>query len=166
MPHLQGDAPHTSSLRADAQDLRRALSELIRVYGFRDRERICCHDLSVTQSYALDMLGKTGPLTLNALSAELYLEKSTTSRIVNGLEAKGYAMRKENPASGRSILIAITPRGETIRQRIEEELLAEEMLLLEGADPAVRRATVQLVTKLARAAAARIDTSGGTCCTI
>jgi SAM-dependent methyltransferase len=30
-----------------------ALSDLVRVYQFRDRDRICCHDISVTQQDAI-----------------------------------------------------------------------------------------------------------------
>jgi MarR family transcriptional regulator, 2-MHQ and catechol-resistance regulon repressor len=152
------------ALEADARELRGALSELIRVYGFRDRDRICCHDVSVSQSGALDALAEHGPLTLNRLAAELYLDKSTTSRIVDGLERKGYAERRDNPESRRSILVAITPRGAGLQGRIQEDLLHAEMRLLEEVDAPVRRAAARLVATLARAAASRVDTTGGTCC--
>lgn len=154
------------ALKEDAVELRRALSELIRVYSFRDRDRICCYDVSVTQSNALDALAERGPLTLNELAAELYLDKSTTSRVVDGLERKQYALRRENPESKRSILIALTSEGERLRAQIERALLEEEMRLLEDFDPEVRQAAARLIARLARAAAARVDTSGGTCCTI
>ncbi len=154
------------ALKEDAVELRRALSELIRVYSFRDRDRICCYDVSVTQSNALDALAERGPLTLNELAAELYLDKSTTSRVVDGLERKQYALRRENPESKRSILIALTSEGERLRAHIERALLEEEMRLLEDFDPEVRQAAARLIARLARAAAARVDTSGGTCCTI
>ena len=32
------------------------MADLVRVYQFRDRDHICCHDVSVTQCYALEML--------------------------------------------------------------------------------------------------------------
>ena len=46
------------SLDRDAEALQDALSELIRVYQFRDRDRICCHDISVTQCYVLESLAR------------------------------------------------------------------------------------------------------------
>jgi hypothetical protein len=61
--------------------LHEALSELVRVYQFRDRDRICCHDISVTQCYALEALLRRGPCGLNELAAELYLDKSTASAL-------------------------------------------------------------------------------------
>lgn len=153
-------------LEADARELRASVSELVRVYAFRDRDRICCYDLSVTQSNALDALVAQGPLTLNELAAALYLDKSTTSRVVSGLEAKGYAVRGENPASGRSILVRATPDGADLAARIERDLLEEEMRLLEEFEPEVRREAVRLMGRLTRAAAARVDTTGGTCCSV
>ena len=41
------------TLRADAEHLSDALSELIRVTQFRDRDRACCYDISVSQCHAL-----------------------------------------------------------------------------------------------------------------
>lgn len=154
------------SLEDDARELRGALSELIRVYSFRDRDRICCYDVSVTQCYALEAVAQNGPLTLNDLAAELYLDKSTTSRVVDGLEKKGYAVRRENPESRRSILVEVTAEGNELLSRIRQDLLEDEMRLLEDFDPEVRRAAARLIGRLARAAAARVDTTGGTCCSM
>jgi DNA-binding MarR family transcriptional regulator len=154
------------SLEHDARELRGALSELIRVYSFRDRDRICCYDISVRQCDALDALVEKGPLTLNELAAELFLDKSTTSRVVDGLERKGYAVRKENPESRRSILVQPTVEGAELKERIDQDLLGDEMRLLEDFEPEVRRAASKLIARLAHAAAARVDTTGGTCCSV
>lgn len=154
------------ALTTDARDLRDALSELIRVYSFRDRDRLCCYDLSVTQSNALEIVVQRGPLTLNELAAALYIDKSTTSRVVTGLEAKGYATRRENPESRRSILIEATRAGLELQRRVERDLLQEDMRILEDVEPEVLQAAARLVGQLARAAAARVDTTGGTCCSI
>src|SRR6185295_7416015 len=80
----------TGRSTADATALHEALSELVRVYQFRDRDRICCHDISVTQCYALEALLRRGPSGLNELAQELYLDKSTASRVVAALQRKGY----------------------------------------------------------------------------
>jgi len=159
-------APRDTALEADARALRSAVTDLIRVYSFRDRDRICCHDVSVSQSNALDALVERGPLTLNDLAAELILDKSTASRLVDGLERKGYAARREHPESRRSILIEATRDGIALQRRIARELLSEEMRLLDDFDPEVRRAAATLIGRLARAAGARVDTSGGACCVI
>lgn len=51
----------TSAIDADAEALHTAVADLVRVYQFRDRDRICCHDISVTQCYALEALVEHGP---------------------------------------------------------------------------------------------------------
>lgn len=151
------------ALDRDAEHLHSALSELVRVYQFRDRDRICCHDVSVTQCYALEALAGKGPLTLNALAAELYLDKSTASRVVGALERKGYVGRSPHPEDGRSVLLAATPAGRQLCSRIHGELLAEEKELLRDLEPEVREGAARLLLRLARAAQARSGVGAGCC---
>src|SRR4029450_8752881 len=79
-----------AALERDAVALQSAVADLVRVYQFRDRDRICCHDVSVTQCYALETLVQQGPMRLSALAERLFLDKSTTSRVVSTLVRKGY----------------------------------------------------------------------------
>ncbi|MGH7475110.1 MAG: MarR family winged helix-turn-helix transcriptional regulator [Longimicrobiales bacterium] len=144
----------------------RALTELVRVYQFRDRDRICCYDISVTQCYALDSVILRGPMTLNELAAQLYLEKSTASRVADGLEKKGYIVRRPNPASRRSVLLEATASGRALHGRIERAILAEEAALLADFPEETRRSMTRLIEALARSAAQRVDTSGGSCCSV
>lgn len=155
-----------ASLERDTREVHRALAELIRIYQFRDRDRICCYDVSVTQCHALDALVRRGPLTLNELAAELYLDKSTASRVVDGLERKGYVERRTHPEDRRALLLEATATGRALQARIERDVLDEEKTLLQEFDPEVRQAMARLIARLARAAAARVDTSGGTCCRV
>ncbi len=151
----------------DATRLYAALSDLVRVYQFRDRDRICCHDISVTQCNALEALTRTGARTLNELAAELYLDKSTASRVVATLERKGYVVRQRHPRDGRSILLDLTTSGKRLYARIERDLVEETRQLLREFEPAVREAAPALLTRLARAAERRsgcVPTSGGACC--
>jgi MarR family 2-MHQ and catechol resistance regulon transcriptional repressor len=163
LPVIPGEDSDPGS---DTVEFHRALSELIRVYQFRDRDRICCYDISVTQCYALELLALRGHLTVNDLAAGLYLDKSTTSRVIDALERKGYVARQPHPEDRRALLVEATREGMELYARIEQEILAEEQRLLADFDPDVRRAMTQLIGRLARAAAARVDTTGGSCCAI
>jgi DNA-binding MarR family transcriptional regulator len=115
----------TRALQADALRLYEALSELVRVYQFRDRDKICCHDISVTQCYALEALIRSGPRTLNELATELFLDKSTASRVVTTLQRKGYVTRTEHPDDRRAVLVAITATGERLCTGIQQDLISE-----------------------------------------
>ncbi len=174
-PITRTDAPSTGlpptepgdpSLEAHAAQLHAVLRDLKRVYQFRDRDRICCHEISVTQCWALDALVRAGPLSLNALAAELYLDKSTASRVVNALERKAYVRRGRNPADGRAVSLEITPAGARLVARIEREMVAEEKRLLAEFEPDVRAAMIRLIGGLAAAASAFMVTQGGKCCRV
>ena len=147
--------PALPRLEADAAALHEALTELVRVYQFRDRDRICCHDISVTQCYALEALRRRGPSGLNELAAELYLDKSTASRVVGSLERKGYVRRARHAGDGRAIVLTVTPAGRRLHDRIRGELIDEARRLLSDFEPEVREGAAQLIRRLARSAAAR-----------
>jgi MarR family 2-MHQ and catechol resistance regulon transcriptional repressor len=138
-----------------ARALHEALSELVRVYQFRDRDRICCHDVSVTQCYAIDALIRRGPGTLNDLARELYLDKSTASRVAATLVRKRYLARAAHPGDGRAMLLSVTAAGRRLHDRIKGDLIGEARRLLEGFEPEVGEAATRLILRLARAAAAR-----------
>lgn len=160
-----GLAPDARALE-DARDLSQALSELIRVVQFRDRDRACCYDVSVSQCYAIKAVADRGPLTVNELAAELYLDKSTASRLAHGLEEKGYLGRERDDRDGRVIRLIATPEGRRLHRRIEEDLAGEYAELLMDFDPEVRAAMSRLLGRLAVSFAARVETSGGSCCVV
>ena len=154
-----------SRLEQDARAFYDALQELIRVYQFRDRDRICCYDLSVTQCYALEVLTRRGGITVNDLAAELYMDKSTASRVVNALERKGYAQRALNPDDRRALALEATRSGQNLYARIRRNILENEKNLIADFDPETRQAMTKVIRRLATAAAECIDTAGGACCT-
>jgi DNA-binding MarR family transcriptional regulator len=138
-------------LERDAAALYQVMTELLRVYQFRDRDRLGYHGLTITQCYVLEILVRRGALTLNQLAEEMYLDKSTLSRVVGGLENKGAVQRAANPADGRSVLLEVTATGRRRYQRIESALIAENAGVLAGFKPAMRRQMVELIAALTRA---------------
>lgn len=143
------------TLTRDAEDLYEALNELIRVYQFRDRGHICSYDVSVTQCYALETLVKRGPLRLQSLAEDMYLDKSTASRVVNALERKGYVVRVEDADDRRAIRVQSTESGLELYQVIRADLIAEERAMIETLAPELRQASLTLLRQLARAAEER-----------
>lgn len=134
------------------------------MYQFRDRDRICCHDLSVTQCYALEALVERAPLTINDLAARLYLDKSTVSRVVDALGRKGLLEKAPHPEDRRAVQLVASPKGKALQAQIADEIRENEKRLLTDFDPEVRSAMIELIGRLASAAANRVDTTGGTCC--
>jgi MarR family 2-MHQ and catechol resistance regulon transcriptional repressor len=155
-----------AALDRDAAALYDALADLIRVYQFRDRDRICCQDISVTQYYALESLARHGPLTLNELASQLYLDKSTVSRVVNTIERKKLVRRQPHEQDRRAVLLALTDAGRQLYDGIRDDIEERERRLISEFDPDVRVAMIALIGRLAEAAKGRVSTTGGTCCSL
>jgi DNA-binding MarR family transcriptional regulator len=141
-------------LDRDTGALYDALSELIKVYQFRDRERTNCHGISVTECYALEALDRDGPLTLNELAGHLYLDKSTVSRAVDGMERKGLLTRLPHAGDRRAVQLEVTSRGRGLHERIVGEAEDRYRGLIADTDPQIRLAFVELLHRIAHAARA------------
>jgi MarR family 2-MHQ and catechol resistance regulon transcriptional repressor len=157
-----------SALDRDAVALQSAVADLVRVYQFRDRDRICCHDISVTQCYALETLVEHGPIRLGALAERLFLDKSTTSRVVGSLVKKGY-VEQQAEADRRATALKATSQGRRLCARITDDLVDQQKQLLQDLEPSVREGVVHVIRGLARAADSRFRSGvsvgpGGTCC--
>src|SRR6478752_4345597 len=139
------------TLHRDAAALQAAVADLVRVYQFRDRDRICCHDISVTQCYALEMLADHGPMRLSALAERLFLDKSTTSRVVGTLVKKGYVEQRADTADGRATALHVTPSGRRLYKRITDGLVDQQKQILQDLEPDVRDGVVTVIRRLARA---------------
>lgn len=154
---------HNDDLSRDAEDLYEALNQLVRVYQFRDRDRICCYDVSVTQCYAIETLVKQGPLRLQALAEEMFLDKSTASRVVDTLERKGYVSRVEDPEDRRAVRVQATEAGADLYERIRDDLINEEKTMISCMAPEVRQGALTLLRQLTRAAEVRCGLANESC---
>lgn len=143
------------NLTTDARALQDAIADLVRVYQFRDRDRICCHDISVTQCYALETLVEHGPMRLNDLTERLFLDKSTTSRVVRSLVKKGYVEQQPDARDGRATALSATRSGRSLCARITDDLVEQQKALLADLDPDVRAGVVNVIRRVAQAADAR-----------
>ncbi|MEG5265217.1 MarR family transcriptional regulator [Pseudomonas sp. JDS28PS106] len=150
-------------LSQDAEDLYEALNQLVRVYQFRDRDRICCYDVSVTQCYAVETLVKKGALRLHVLAEEMFLDKSTASRVIDALERKGYVSRVEDDEDRRAVKIQATGSGRELYEKIRNGLVAEEKVMIENLSAEARQGALTLLRQLTRATEKRCGLTSETC---
>ena len=160
-----------TALDRDAVALQAAIADLVRIYQFRDRDRICCHDVSVTQCYALETLVQHGPMRLSELSDRLFLDKSTTSRVVSALVRKRYVAQRVDANDARATTLRATQQGQRLYGRITNDLVLQQKELLKDLDPEVRSGVVQVLRRLAQAADARFRSgvsvgAEAACCTV
>jgi DNA-binding MarR family transcriptional regulator len=68
--------------------------------------------LNHTEARLLRLLGQAGgEATQDALSSQLYVDRSNAGRALKGLEQGGYVVRRKEGADKRSNLVAITAKG-------------------------------------------------------
>lgn len=150
-------------LTQDSEDLHEALNQLVRVHQFRDRDRICCYDVSVTQCYAVETLVKRGALRLQVLAEEMFLDKSTASRVVDTLERKGYVSRVEDDEDRRAVRIQATDAGRELYEKIRADLIAEERGMIENLSAEARQGALSLLRQITRATEIRCGLASDCC---
>lgn len=75
-------------------------------------------------------------LSQREISLQLNMDKGAVARRTANLEQKGYLIRKENPADGRSQLLYATEKAENLKTSKAAVETAFYDWLLEGLDPA------------------------------
>lgn len=86
----------------------------IRAFGLHQPDRTPCgQPVPVSEAHALHELGPVEELGQLELGRRLRLQKSTVSRLVANLIAKGWVQRQEDPADGRAARLTLTPAGRT-----------------------------------------------------
>jgi len=152
-PVLSTFDPNSSnrpSLIRDATLLQESLRDLVRVLQSRDRDRAGEHGLSSSQSDALLVLTRAGPMTVTALGERLHLEKSTASRLAKGLLGLGL-VRKRSPASDdRKVILQLTEKGMRLSRTVLNRYSEEHVELLESLSPESRERLPILIGELTR----------------
>ncbi len=103
-------------------DLREALRRLFRKMGFLERDEARCCSMSLSRCQVLVEIGRSGGLSLVDLAARMGLEKSSVSRLVDGLVEEGLAERAESPQDRRYLVIRLTAEGKARFLEIEERM--------------------------------------------
>jgi len=109
----------------EAAEFRRAIRELVRLHQLRDRARVSAAGVTVAGAHALEVLAEQGALSLTALSAELFVDRSTACRIVGLLEDHGWVLREADPRDGRSIRVQLTAPGRALEAALREGAVRE-----------------------------------------
>lgn len=136
-------------------DLRRALRRLVRLGGLLEphpHHHAGLHT-SLSEMMALGELADVESMSQQELGRLLGLEKSTVSRLVVGLEGRGWVGRERDPSNRRFYQLQLTPEGRAIADRIGHDLQAHHEQLLGALTPEEREALTIGLAGLARALA-------------
>jgi DNA-binding MarR family transcriptional regulator len=119
------------TLQRQAESMNRLTKELLRKLQMRDRSEITCCGVSVSQCYALDALGEFGEMTMVQLARKMFLDKSTMTRVVDGLIQRELAARRFDDADRRVIWIGLTPAGRQLVAEIRTQQIESLRQILE-----------------------------------
>lgn len=70
--------------------------------------------ISGRQLATLRRLHEAGPLSVGQISGYLYIADSTTSELLDGLEARGMVTRSRSSEDSRVAIVALTPAGDAL----------------------------------------------------
>jgi len=137
------------------------LREVARLYTRAQRVVADCCGTSSTQCHILTELGRSGAQPMSELGQRLLLEKSWTSRAVEGLVEAGLVAKQDNPIDGRSWIVALTAAGQRRVRELNTTLHDHADQLLESLSAREREAVHRSLLLLLKAL--REDRSA-TCC--
>ncbi|HWY80196.1 MAG TPA: MarR family transcriptional regulator [Candidatus Sulfotelmatobacter sp.] len=80
------------------------------------------HKISVMQLYTLCLLENGTSIPMNTLSCMLNCDASNVTGIVDRLFQQKYIKREENPQDRRAKLIALTPKGTKLCEKLAQEI--------------------------------------------
>jgi DNA-binding MarR family transcriptional regulator len=140
-PELTTDPGLAHALRASVMRLGRRLRQV----------RADSLDLQSNQLSVMAALLNEGDMLMGALAARERMQPPSMTRIVNGLEERGFVARRPDPSDRRQCLVTVTEAGREIilanRQR-RDEWLTVRIAELEPAERAVLRQAVAILDRV------------------
>ena len=108
-------------------------------------------DLQTNQLSAMSVLLNDGDMLMGELAATEKVQPPSMTRIVNGLEERGYLARRPDPRDGRQCLVTLTPSGREVllaNRRRRDEWLTVRVAELDHVEREVLRQAVAILTKV------------------
>jgi DNA-binding MarR family transcriptional regulator len=141
--------------RVEASELQGRVAAFVRAFGLhRPDETPCGAPVPVSEAHALAVLADRGALSQTDLGRELRLTKSTVSRLVDQLERRGWADRRNGEDDARRRLVELTSEGTKVAESIGRRRAARMASLLEQIPESERAAVVAALDTLVEAARA------------
>lgn len=100
------------------QAFRRQLRRLERFIIVQLQQDAQCCGVSMAQCHALLEIAERDSTTVSELAENMYLDKSTLSRTVDGLVKEGWVERVINPDNRRAQVLTLAPAGRKLNDRI------------------------------------------------
>ena len=107
--------------------------------------------LTVPQHRVLLLVATDGPRRVGGLAADLGVNQSSASRLVDRLLAQGLVRRLPDPADGRASLVALSALGEKVLGAVHERRLAAVLDVVAAMPAGARPEVLALLAEVASA---------------
>lgn len=126
------------------------LRRLVRSEGLLEPHDHAGLRVSVSEILTLQTLVEQPGIPQNDLAERLGLEKSTVSRLVAGMEQRGWVARDRDPENRRYVRLALTAQGHDMARRIGSGLREHHRVMLGRLTASELHALTVGLTALAR----------------
>ena len=103
----------------ESVELTHELIAICRVFAAFEKERVCCGQVTVAQCVTLQALLE-GPSEAAQLADRQGVKPSTMTRLLDGMESRGWIERTPNSRDRRRLTISLSKEGRKEARRLRE----------------------------------------------
>ena len=105
-------------------------------------------NLTPEQYLLIDLLWDEGPLTQQQIANQMQKDKNSITRLIDGLEKKGYVIRETDTEDRRKNLVMVTEMGQAKKQEITRIAIDAADNILGGIPTEELNTVVEVLNKL------------------
>lgn len=122
-----------------------------RMFAMLERDQVCCGAVTVAQCVVLQTLLE-GTWDASALASHVRVTKGAMTRLLDGLESRGFVERHQDPDDGRRWLIGLTTTGRNEARRLASTTENAVALIMSRIPKDMRKPAVAIIAELRKAA--------------
>jgi DNA-binding MarR family transcriptional regulator len=122
-----------------------------RMFAMLERDQVCCGTVTVAQCVVLQTLLE-GTWDASTLASHARVTKGAMTRLLDGLEARGFVERHRDPDDGRRWVIELTAAGKKEARRLAEETENAVAMIISRMPRDMRMPAVAMISELRKAA--------------
>ena len=133
----------------EQDELQLRVQRFIRAFGLLEQDQTPCgFPVPPSQAHALHLLAQGEALPQHLLASELHLDKSTVSRLVDGLVNRGWVERTVNPDDRREVRLRLTAAGRAAVEQLAAAATAKYRGIWERIPPEQRSQVIEALAVL------------------
>ncbi len=112
----------TADDRCCVDEVGERVQNLVRLMQVFERDEIKPYGFTTSQAYVLLTIRGSGSMTMQELSEELNLDRSTMTRVVKNLVRDGWVIRERNEEDRRQVMVTLSEKGTQISRELHHSV--------------------------------------------